>query len=124
MPAIGPPATILAPSTLVPMADATLVTPGTATAATVAPAATVAANTTSATGPVQQQLSLQLPDAQSESAEFDMLTSNLDSLLCTDDFDNFMSHSSSFSSFSGSETPRTNPSRRLPIFSRLSDSDK
>ncbi|OBS81750.1 hypothetical protein A6R68_24260 [Neotoma lepida] len=133
MPAVGPLATILAPNAVTPMAAATiapgaaaatLVTPGTAAAATVAPAATAAANTTSATGPAPH-FSLQQPDAQSESPEFDMLfTSNLDSLLGTNNFDNFMSYSSISSSFDGSAAPRTNPSRRLPIFSRLSDSDK
>lgn len=122
MPAVAPPATILSPSALAPMAAAVLVTPGTATATTVAPAATVAANTTSATGPVPH-LGPQPPDAQSETLEIDMLISSLDSLLGTNSFDSLLSYSSS-SSLSGSAAPRTNPSRRLPIFSRLSDSDK
>nr|ALK28649.1 zinc finger protein 36 C3H type-like 3 [Reithrodontomys fulvescens] len=66
----------------------------------------------------------QLPDAQSETPELDMLTSSLDSLLGISNFDNLMNYSPGSSSLSGSATPRSNPSRRLPIFSSLSDSDK
>nr|ALS88226.1 zinc finger protein 36 C3H type-like 3 [Peromyscus polionotus] len=73
-------------------------------------------------GPVPH-LGPQPPDAQSETLEIDMLISSLDSLLGTNSFDSLLSYSSS-SSLSGSAAPRTNPSRRLPIFSRLSDSDK
>ncbi|XP_075814660.1 mRNA decay activator protein ZFP36L3-like [Microtus pennsylvanicus] len=145
MPLVRPPASILAPNSVAPTAtaaiapgaaSATLVNPGaaataaTAAAAAVVPAATAAADTTSsasipaattAEGPAQH-FSLQLPGTQSESPDFDMLTSRLDSLLGTNNLDNLLSSSSS--NLNDSESPRIKSSRRLPIFSRLSDSDK
>ncbi|KAH0509143.1 Zinc finger protein 36, C3H1 type-like 3 [Microtus ochrogaster] len=142
MPLVRPPASILAPNSVAPMATAaiapgaaapTLVNPGaSAAAAAVVPAATAAADTTSsasisaataAEGPAQH-FSLQLPGTQSESPDFDMLTSSLDSLLGTNNLDNLLSCSSSSSNLNDSESPRIKSSRRLPIFSRLSDSDK
>ncbi|XP_041493299.1 mRNA decay activator protein ZFP36L3-like [Microtus oregoni] len=148
MPLVRPPASILAPNSVAPTATAAiapgaaaaiLVNPGAAAAAAAAaataavvPAATAAANTTSsasipaataAEGPAQH-FSLQLPGTQSESPDFDMLTSRLDSLLGTNNLDNLLSCSSSSSNLNDSESPRIKSSRRLPIFSRLSDSDK
>lgn len=141
MPLVRPPASLLAPNAVAPTAmaaiapgaaAATLVNPGTAAAATVVPAATRAADTTSsasipaatgAEGPAQH-FSLQLPGTQSELPDFDMLTRNLDSLLGTNNLDNLLSCSSDSRSLSDSESPRVKSSRRLPIFSRLSDSDK
>ncbi|XP_041910297.1 mRNA decay activator protein ZFP36L3-like [Arvicola amphibius] len=140
MPLVGPPASILTPNAVAPTAmaaiapgaaAATLVNPG-AAAAAVVPAATAAADTTSsasipaataAEGPAQH-FSLQLPGTQSESPDFDMLTSSLDSLLGTNNLDNLLSCSSSSSNLNDSESPRIKSSRRLPIFSRLSDPDK
>ncbi|EDL29136.1 mCG142536, partial [Mus musculus] len=72
----------------------------------------------------------QLPDveseSESESLEFDVVTSTLDSLLVSDDEDedDFLRRSSSSSSLNESEFDNTNSSRRLPIFSRFSDSEK
>lgn len=129
---VRPPASILAPNAVAPMATAaiapraaaaTLFNPGATSAAAVVPAATAAANTTSAEDPAQH-FSLQLPGTQSESPDFDMLTSNLDTLLGTNNLDNLLSCSSSSSNLNDSESPRIKSSRRLPIFSRLSDSDK
>lgn len=142
MPLVRPPASLLAPNAVAPTAmaaiapgaaaAATLVNPGTAAAPAVFPAATRAADTTSsasipaatgAEGPAQH-FSLQLPGTQSELPDFDMLTSNLDSLLGTNNLDNLLSCSSGSRSLNDSESPRIKSSRRLPIFSRLSDSDK
>ncbi|MEJ1272590.1 zinc finger protein 36 C3H type-like 3 [Cricetulus griseus] len=130
MPMARPPAAV-APTGAAAVAPgavaAPFVTPGTGAAAAAAPAGTAAAHTTTsaasgAEGP-EQHFSFQLPDARSESPEFDMLTRNLDSLL-SNGFDNLLSCSSSSSSLSGIESPSIQPSRRLPIFSRFSDSDK
>nr|ALK28650.1 zinc finger protein 36 C3H type-like 3 [Ondatra zibethicus] len=141
VPLVRPPAGILRPNAIAPTATtaiapgaaaATLVNPGTVAAAAVVPAATAAADTTSsasipaataAEGPAQR-FSLQLPGTQSESPDFDMLTSTLDSLLGTNNLDNLLSCSSNSSSLNDSESPRIKSNRRLPIFSRLSDSDK
>ncbi|XP_049988965.1 mRNA decay activator protein ZFP36L3-like [Alexandromys fortis] len=141
MPLVRPPASILAPNAVAPTATAaiapgaaaaTLVNPGAAAAAAVVPAATATADTTSsasipaattAEGPAQH-VSLQLPGTQSESPDFDLLTSRLDSLLGINNLDNLLSCSSSSSNLNDSESPRIKSSRRLPIFSRLSDSDK
>lgn len=115
------------------IAAAALMGPGTAASTTAGPAATTAVGNslaaiirTTAEGPAtaaqsaEPHFSLQLPGARSESPEFDVVTSTLDSLFGTDNFDDFVSRSSSSSSLNDSGTP----SRRLPIFSRLSDSDK
>nr|ALK28646.1 zinc finger protein 36 C3H type-like 3 [Meriones unguiculatus] len=137
-----PAATILAQAGVGPAAAAAfapgtvaaaLMGSGTAASATAGPAATTAVGNslaniirTTAEGPAtaaqspEPNFSLQLPGAQSESPEFDVVTSTLDSLFGTDNFDDFVSRSSSSSSLNNSGTP----SRRLPIFSRLSDSDK
>nr|ALK28651.1 zinc finger protein 36 C3H type-like 3 [Mesocricetus auratus] len=135
MPMVRPPAAVAptAAAAIAPgAASATFATPGTTAAAIAGPAGTAAAHATSSATITDatvaegsaQYLSLQLPDAQSESPEFDVLTSNLDSLLGTNSFDNLLSCSSSSSSPNGIESPSAQPSRRLPIFSRLSDSDK
>nr|ALS92618.1 ZFP36L3 [Cricetomys gambianus] len=131
MPVVAPPprATILAPgaSAVAPGAGAagpslpSLVAP---IAATAADDATSAATITediaaAAEGPAPN---LQLPEIESDSPEFDVISSTLDSLLNIDDFDDFLSCSSA-SSLDGRESPSNKP-HRLPIFSRLSDSDK
>nr|ALK28654.1 zinc finger protein 36 C3H type-like 3 [Nyctomys sumichrasti] len=72
----------------------------------------------------EPHFSIQPPGAQSELPEFDIFTSSLDSLLSLNNFNNFLSFSSSSNSLNSSESHHTQPSRRLPIFSRLSDSDK
>ncbi|CAH6780027.1 mRNA decay activator protein ZFP36L3 [Phodopus roborovskii] len=140
LPMVHPPATASAPNAVTPMATAaiapgatagTFVSPGTTAAAvTAVPAETAGAHTGSATianakvaEGSAQPFNLQLPGAQSESLEFDVLTSNLDSLLGTHSFDNLLNCSSSFGSFNRTDSPNVQPSRRLPIFSHLSDSD-